>query len=104
MLISVQMLNRSFFYLDNKNQSKKYIIYAPHYSVKNSELKLGTFDWNGKFILEYAKKHPEFDWIFKPHPLCKHNFIRSKIFKNMEEVNNYYNEISNTAKRYRRDF
>lgn len=79
-------------YLDNKKNEKKYIIYAPHHSVKDITIKLGTFDWNGKFILEYAKKHSEFNWVFKPHPLCKHSFIKAKIFKDIEEANNYYNE------------
>ena len=79
-------------YLDNKIYEKKYIIYAPHYSVKEESIKLGTFDWNGKYILEYAKKHPEFNWIFKPHPKCKNSFLEFKIFQNTKEINDYYDE------------
>ena len=79
-------------YLDNKKYEKKYVIYAPHHSFAENSLKLGTFVWNGKFLLEYAKKHKEFNWIFKPHPLCKDTLVRAGLFKNMEEVNTYYDE------------
>ena len=79
-------------YSNNKQYEKKYIIYAPHYSVRETTLKLGTFDWNGKFILDYAKNHTEFNWIFKPHPRCKEDFLRLKIFKNIDEINEYYEQ------------
>lgn len=79
-------------YLNNKQHEKKYVIYAPHYSVKQTTLKLGTFDWNGNFILNYAKQHTEFNWIFKPHPRCKEDFLRLKIFKNMKEIDEYYEQ------------
>lgn len=79
-------------YSNSKQYEKKYVIYAPHFSVKKSRLKLGTFDWNGKFILDYAKKHTEFNWIFKPHPRCKEDFLRFKMFKNMNEINEYYEQ------------
>ena len=81
-------------YLDDENSEKKYVIYAPHHSIEENTIKLGTFNWNGKFILEYAKKHPEFNWIFKPHPFCKRTFLRAKIFRNEKELNDYYDEWS----------
>lgn len=79
-------------YLDDKNYEKKYVIYAPHHSFAEDSLRLGTFGWNGTFILDYAKKHKEFNWIFKPHPLCKDSLIRAGIFKDINEVNSYYDE------------
>jgi hypothetical protein len=79
-------------YSNNKNYEKKYIIYAPHYSIKEESIKLGTFDWNGKYILEYAKKHTEFNWVFKPHPKCKNSFLEFNIFQNTKEINDYYDE------------
>ena len=77
-----------------ENYEHKYVIYAPHHSFKNdSILNYGTFDWSGKFMLEWAKKHPEFKWIFKPHPALKNRLLRSK-FMSASEVENYYNEWS----------
>ena len=63
------------FYLNNKNQNKrKYVIYAPHWTVCGDNLRYSTFDWNGYKILEFAEKHPELNWVFKPHP-CLYNFL-----------------------------
>ena len=40
-------------------------------------------------MLKYAKKHPELNWIFKPHP-CLKNYLLIKNFANEDEVNNYW--------------
>lgn len=81
------------FYLKKHNKNyQKYVIYAPHSSFpKFSWCKCATFEWNGLHILEYAKKHPEFNWVFKPHPDVYTNLIRNKIMTK-EEVDNYYQE------------
>ncbi len=79
-------------YSGKNNYEKKYVIYAPHHSFAKDSLKLGTFSWNGMFILEYAKKHREFNWIFKPHPLCKDTLESTGVFKNMDDINSYYDE------------
>ena len=80
-------------YLQTTEQyQKKYVIYAPHHSVEPNSLRLSTFAWNGHFILEYAKKHSEFNWLFKPHPRCKESFIKEGLFKNRKELDAYYNE------------
>ena len=72
--------------------SKNYVIYAPHSSFpSNSWCKCATFEWNGLHILEYAKKHPEFNWVFKPHPDTYNNIIRNKIMSK-EETDAYYSE------------
>lgn len=51
------------------------VIYAPHFSFPCNSLKrplyYSTFLDNGEFILDYAKKHREVKWIFKPHPRLK---------------------------------
>ncbi|MBE6444389.1 MAG: hypothetical protein E7020_06990 [Alphaproteobacteria bacterium] len=66
------------------------IIYAPHCSLASHPwLRYGTFDWNGKFILEYAKHHPEFNWVFKPHPDFRWAVISSNIMTE-SEIDNYY--------------
>lgn len=48
------------------------VIYAPHFSIMHPAVKnkfyYSTFNYNGQQILEFAKKHPEIRWVFKPHP------------------------------------
>ncbi|MBP5404011.1 MAG: hypothetical protein J6Y17_02850 [Elusimicrobiaceae bacterium] len=80
-------------YLDKTtNQNKKYVIYAPHHSIEPHSIRLGTFAWNGHFMLKYAKEHPEFNWVFKPHPRCKVSFVSEGLFKSRQELEDYYNQ------------
>ncbi len=72
-------------------QDKHYVIYAPHFSVGKSLLGFGTFDWSGMFMLEYAKAHPEINWVFKPHPQLKSKFLKDE-YMTEEELNNYFGE------------
>ena len=67
----------------------KYVIYAPHHSFEKDSLNFATFQWNGKYILEYAEEHPEFDWVFKPHPRFKSAVIQNNIMS-AEEIEEYY--------------
>lgn len=78
-------------YLETSLHKPKFIIYAPHWSLGNTPLKYATFDWSGKYILEFAKRHPEVNWIFKPHPILKNRLLELEIMTE-EEVNNYYSE------------
>lgn len=82
-----------------KDQDKFKIIYAPHHSFESGSLEFATFKENGKFILEYAKKHTETSWIFKPHPRLKYALLRNKIM-NEEEINSYYNEWAKIGRIY----
>lgn len=87
------------YFSPQKNDARQsnMIIYAPHHSIPNPKntipWNISTFDWSGRPILEYAKKHPEFDWVFKPHPLLKHEVTESG-FMSETEINNYYEEWS----------
>lgn len=74
-----------------RNPQKFKIIYAPHHSFENNSLRCATFAQNGKFILEWAKSHPETTWIFKPHPRFIEGVIRAKIMT-AAEIDNYYQE------------
>lgn len=74
-----------------KNNEKFKIIYAPHHSFEKNGLRLATFKENGQFILDFAKQHPETEWIFKPHPRFKYALLKNKIM-NESEINDYYNE------------
>lgn len=110
-------LNRSFEYAGEivsfgypffdlyMNQStrkgtRRSVIYAPHFSLNYGTFKsfhsrhlldLGTFEWNGKEILSYAKLHPEIDWVFKPHPTLREHLVMSG-FMSIEECDEYYLE------------
>lgn len=77
----------------------EYIIYAPHWTVKGNGLAYGTFEWSGKFILDYAKSHPEIKWIFKPHPLLKKALVDFGIMSEIE-AKNYYDEWDNLGIKY----
>ena len=55
------------------NAEKKYIIYAPHWTVCGENLRFSTFKWSGEKMLEFAKNHTELNWVFRPHPLL-YNF------------------------------
>lgn len=72
---------------------KKTIIYAPHWTFSHPKnavcLHYSTFLGNGLEILEYAQKHTEFNWIFKPHPLLKDKLILSGVWQKAE-VDAYY--------------
>ena len=71
----------------------KKIIYAPHHSLKDLDYcssHFATFDKNGQFILELAKKYPEeTSWIIKPHPNMKMTVLAAGVFATEEEYNEY---------------
>ena len=76
------------------------IVYAPHCSVPHPKVDYfpqyyGTIDWNGQALLDYARKHPEIKWVFKPHPLLK-NVLTGRLTPGVKgiwtdaEVDAYY--------------
>ncbi|MBO7244902.1 MAG: glycosyltransferase [Alphaproteobacteria bacterium] len=78
-------------YLEQMKKQEKYVIYAPHWSVGDTLLNYSTFEWSGKFMLEWAQQHPEFKWVFKPHPMLYNRLITSG-YMTKEEVEKYYSE------------
>lgn len=81
-----------YFFLNNKqNTLKKYVIYAPHWSINYPRENYATFEWSGKYILEFAKSHPEINWIFKPHPALERRLETENIL-NKEEIKKYWQE------------
>lgn len=81
------------------NYERKYVIYAPHHSFEENSLHYATFQWNGEYILNWAKKHPNLNWVFKPHPRFKYALINNKIMTE-DEVEQYYNEWKNIGTCY----
>ncbi len=73
-------------------QEPRLVIYAPHWSIdvpgnENAE-NYGTFHWNGKEILAYARRHREVRWVFKPHPDLRKVLLR--IGWDKSEVDAYF--------------
>lgn len=84
------------YLLTKNNRDKKYVIYAPHWTVCGDNIRYGTFDWNGFEILEFAEKHPELNWVFKPHP-CLYNFLQTSGYMTKNEVDKYYKRWENAG-------
>ena len=76
--------------LQEQKNNYNHIIYAPHWTINHeTTIAYSTFKQTGKFILDYAQKHPEFNWVFKPHPMLKKAILDNK-FMTEDEVNEYY--------------
>lgn len=76
--------------LSGSNQKK--IIYAPHHSLKDIDYcssHFATFDKNGQFILELARKYPQTSWIIKPHPNMKMTVLMAGVFSTEQEYYDY---------------
>ena len=79
-----------------RSDSKR-IIWAPHWSI-NASVKYSTFQWNFKFMYEFAKAHPEISWVVKPHPALSLQAISEKIFPSNEAFKEYmqaWNDLPN---------
>lgn len=73
-----------------KTEGKKRVIWAPHHSFyDDSLLKFGTFDWNYKYLYNFAQKHPEFEFILKPHPELKRQIVRQGLMS-ISEMTEYF--------------
>lgn len=82
-----------YFYInkDKFYENENYVIYAPHWTIDdNNNLKWGTFKWSGDFILDFAQKHPEYNWIFKPHP-CLKAYLKTSGYMSETKIQEYWN-------------
>jgi CDP-glycerol glycerophosphotransferase (TagB/SpsB family) len=88
------MLDEFFMHPIEKTQ-KSCVIYAPHFTFSHPKneciVHYSTFLDYGAYILEYAKQHPEFNWVFKPHPVLRVALIRSGVWTE-KQVDDYYAE------------
>lgn len=74
------------------NQKDKYrIIWAPHHSIEKYGFEMSNFKEQYLYFLNFAKKHSEYSFIFKPHPSLRYKCI-SENFLSAEEYDNYINE------------
>lgn len=79
------------FYSNKTLPEDKYVIYAPHWSVCGDNIRLSTFDWSGKAVLEFALKHRDLNWVFKPHPVL-YKFLYTSGYMTKQEADEYYSK------------
>ena len=75
----------------------KKIIWAPHWSIA-SGIFYATFQWNYKFMYEFAKAHPEISWVVKPHPMLFASAVGHKVFPDDAAFKKYldaWNDLPN---------
>ncbi|MBO4779572.1 MAG: CDP-glycerol glycerophosphotransferase family protein, partial [Selenomonadaceae bacterium] len=72
----------------------KKIIWAPHWSI-NDVTRYATFQWNYKFMYEFAKAHPEISWVVKPHQALFASAVKEKVFPSVEALDEYFQAWNN---------
>lgn len=87
----------------DSSHHKKRIIWAPHHSIGQSLIGFSTFDKNYKFFYDYAKKHAEIEWVFKPHPQLRYASVHQRNedgdlnYKTMGEYFRLWRDLSNAT-------
>ena len=87
---NLKPVGHPFFDIDIKEGDNDLIVYAAHWSVGLPE-GLSAFLETGHFMLNYAKKHPEFKWVFTHHPTFLFNVV-DKGYMTQNELDDYINE------------
>ena len=77
------------FYWKMTRPDAKKIIYAPHWSIDEG-VKYATFQWNYKFMYEFARAHPEISWVVKPHPNLMYSAVKSGLFASTDDFKKYF--------------
>ena len=81
------------FYEERGRKPKEgFVIYAPHFAFPHplqQAYLIGTFEWSGMAILQYAEAHPGIKWVFKPHPILR-GLLSDFGIMNKNEVDDYY--------------
>ncbi|ADC46916.1 hypothetical protein mru_1065 [Methanobrevibacter ruminantium M1] len=84
-LINFEESDEDYKWIYSKEENKKRIIWAPHHTLArpgmDDSLSYSTFDENFEFFYNYAKDHPDIEWVIRPHPLLKE--VLSNINTNM---------------------
>ena len=77
--------------------NSKKIIWAPHWSIVGG-VRYATFQWNYKFMYEFAKAHPEISWVVKPHPHLLFSAVTTNVFPSNAAFEKYlqdWNDLPN---------
>lgn len=89
-----------FHYERDRPAKEGYVIYAPHFAYPWDKVwdryVIGTFDWSGKAMLEYAEAHKEFKWVFKPHPILRGRLKETGLMTD-SEIEDYYRRWAKIA-------
>lgn len=71
-------------HLHSGGDGDRMVIYAPHWTfhapMNRTARSYGTFEWSGEAILDFAERHPEIRWCFKPHPLLRGALVASGLY------------------------
>ena len=78
---------------------KKIIIIAPHHTISMQLLPLSNFLHNYNFIIELAKKYPQVQFIFRPHPLLFTNMVNEGYWTK-DQVNQYIKKLQSLGMIY----
>lgn len=67
------------------------IIYAPHHTLPGTvkHLSLSTFEKNGMFMYELAKKYTNTTWIIRPHPQLGMRCVDAGLYSSIDEYIEY---------------
>ena len=81
-----------------KKQENPKIIYAPHQTISNDGLRMSTFQNIYKDILNYAKNHQKYSFIYKPHPMLKNTVVEYNLMtkEEYETYENTWNNLDNS--------
>lgn len=96
-LLGIGHTGLDYYYLNREKvqTDEKTVIYAPHWSFSHPQNEnhenYSTFLWTGERILEYAKRHPEFNWIYRPHPSLEFALKKTGVWSN-EKIAKYWAE------------
>ena len=73
-----------------KSNTRKKIIYAPHWSIGNSKTAYGSFEKIYEKIYELAKNtYTSISWIIKPHPRLRSECVVQGVFRSEKEYDEY---------------
>jgi CDP-glycerol glycerophosphotransferase (TagB/SpsB family) len=62
-----------------EGQGDTRIIFAPHHSLGQDNLNMGTFRWTHERMLEFARSHERLRWVYKPHATLRHSVVKNGI-------------------------
>ena len=57
----------------------KRMIFAPHHSLGQDNLRMSTFRWTGRAMLDLAREHQDIQWVYKPHPTLKYSVVKNGV-------------------------
>ena len=64
---------------EGPDRRAKRIIFAPHHSLGQDNLRMATFRWTHDVMLKHAQAHPGLQWVYKPHATLRHSVVRNDV-------------------------